>query len=120
MYYLGLYLASTLFKTKLPTSISKYIDQEKKLIDIKEYIFDSWQNKNSTTIKDTIRRTSIKLKLLPGLKEKIDHLHSIILKPYYNELWYIELPKSLYWLYYFIRPYLLLKKYFTKQDIHIH
>jgi len=116
MYYLGLHLSYQLFKTELPISVLEHISIARKLTNVTEYILDSWQNENTNNIKDTIQRLRIKLKLLPGFKEKIKHLHIIILKPSYNELWFVELPKSLYWLYYFIRPYLLLKKYFTKQD----
>ena len=53
------------------------------------------------------------LKLFRGIKEQAIYLHKIILKPSFNEYWYIDLPKGFYWVYYFIRPYLLMKKYFT-------
>jgi hypothetical protein len=57
------------------------------------------------------------LKLFPGLKERALYLHKIILKPSFNEYWYIDLPKGLYWGYYLVRPYLLIKKYLTKTSV---
>ncbi len=114
MFYLGLHLSNTLFKTKLPKFILEHISQEKKLVTITTYILNSWQSQTLDTMNGIIQQAHIKLKLFPGFKEKINYLHKIILKPTFNEYWFVDLPKGLYWGYYLVRPYLLLKKYFSK------
>ena len=63
------------------------------------------------------KKTAAMLKLFPGTKEKLIYLNTILIKPSLNEYWAVDLPKGFYWGYYFIRPYMLLKKYLTKQKV---
>jgi hypothetical protein len=113
MFYLGLYLAGSLFETRFPAQITQYMDKHKKLKELAETLVNSWQKQTSENITSTLYKTHTMLKLFPGIKEQMLYLHKIILKPSFNEYWFVDLPKSLYWVYYFIRPYLLLKKYCT-------
>jgi len=112
MFYLGLSLTMQLFETPLPENITKRISDMKILETLSVFVLQSWQ-----TPKNTFWETAAMLKLFPGLKEQLIYLNKILIKPSFNEYWYIDLPKGFYWVYYFIRPYLLLKKYFTpKRD----
>ena len=82
-----------------------------KVLDtLSDFVLQNWQ-----TPANAFRQTAAMLKLFPGMKEQLIYLHKILIKPSFNEYWFVDLPKSLYWVYYFLRPYLLLKKYFTKQ-----
>jgi len=108
MLYLGLLLSASLFKTPLPKTVLEQISSFPELTDIESFILESWQ-----TEKSTFAKTAAMLKLFPGVKEQALYLHKIILKPSFNEYWYVDLPKGLYWMYYLVRPYLLMKKYLT-------
>ena len=109
MVYLGFSLSTFLLNTPLPTFIQNEIHKYKQLNTISTFILESWNNPKST-----FQKTSTIIKLFPGVKEKLIYLHKIIFKPSFNEYWFINLPKGLYWGYYLVRPYLLFKKYFTK------
>jgi hypothetical protein len=109
MLYLGLSLSHSLFDTPLPETVLVQIGTYPELPGLETFILESWQDEKSTFAK-----TSAMLKLFPGTKEKLLYLHKIILKPSFNEYWYVDLPKGFYWGYYLVRPYLLIKKYLTK------
>ncbi|MFT5452587.1 MAG: hypothetical protein ACI9N9_002080 [Enterobacterales bacterium] len=113
MFYLGIYLTCVLFETEIPNSIYTYSRENKRLEKLANLIFKHWQTSNSANISITIQRAAAMLMLFPSLSMKSRYLYKIIIKPSFNEYQYIELPDPLYWLYYFIRPYLLLKKYFS-------
>ncbi len=111
IFYLGIYLANTFFSTKLPSAISERISHEKKLVILTDYISKSWNKENLSGVNGTLQRTLAMLRLFPDTKARLSYLHKITLKPTLNEYDYIDLPKRMYWAYYFIRPYLLIKKY---------
>ncbi|WP_415407171.1 nucleotidyltransferase family protein [Sulfurovum sp. CS9] len=108
MFYLGLSLTMQLFETPLPENITKHISAMKVLQPLSIFILQNWQ-----TPKTAFQKTAAMLKLFPGLKERLIYLNKILIKPSFNEYWYIDFPKGFYWLYYFLRPYLLIKKYFS-------
>ena len=113
MLYLGLSLSALLFHTTLPKTIHNQISNYQELDLIQTFIFESWDWGNN---KSSFSKTKIMLKLFPGVKEQALYLHKMILKPSFNEYWYVDLPKGMYWGYYFVRPYLLIKKYLTKDN----
>jgi len=106
MLYLGLSLSHSLLGTPLPGSVIGWIERYPELAGLESFVLESWQEEKSTFAK-----TAAMLKLFPGIRERILYLHKIVLKPSFNEYWYIDLPKGMYWAYYLIRPYLLIKKY---------
>lgn len=112
--YLGIYLAHSLFSTELPDTVIKRIFRDKKLSVIADYIVKSWDEDKSGGIGGTLRRTLAMLRLFPNTKAQLSYLHKILLKPTLNEYDYVDLPKGMYWAYYFVRPYLLAKKYISK------
>ncbi len=109
--YLGIYLTNTLFSTEVPSNIKERISHNKKLTVLSDYIFKSWSGDHANGIKGTLQRTHTMLRLFPDTKARLAYLHKILIKPTLNEYDYVDLPKRMYWAYYFIRPYLLLKKY---------
>lgn len=111
MVYLGLSLSASLFETSLPQNIQHKIPLYPQINTVSTFILESWQMPKSTS-----QKTSAMLKLFPGIKEQIIYLHKIICKPSFNEYWYVDLPKGFYWGYYLVRPYLLIKKYFTRKQ----
>ena len=112
--YLGITLTHNLFSTKLPSTIYAHIYHDTKLAVLSDYIFKSWQRDNVNGINETLQHTLSMLRLFPNTKARLSYLHKITLKPTLNEYSVIDLPKGLYWFYYLVRPYLLIKKYFTK------
>jgi len=109
MIYFGLAISRKLFNTPLPLSIKNKIELSKEIPSLIDFVFDSWVEPKSTP-----KKTMATLKLLPTPKDKLLYLHKVVLKPTFNEYWFIDLPDNLYFLYYFIRPYLLIKKQFQK------
>ena len=112
--YLGIYLAHRLFATDLPSAISERIYHDNKLAALSNYIIKSWQGDNANGIGGTLQRTLAMLRLFPDTKARLSYLHKILLKPTLNEYDFIDLPKPFYWAYYLVRPYLLIKKYVSK------
>ncbi len=102
---LGLYLAKQLFNSPVEINVDKNIEI------IEKYIYNSWSNTGTFDI-----RTNLKymLQLFTSRKDKLKYLHKIYLKPTFNEYWFIDLPKPLYFLYYPLRQCLLAYKYFVK------
>ena len=111
MVYLGLALSASLFATPLPPTVKEKIAKQRNLEAVTAFVFDSWQIPRSTFAK-----TVAMLRLFPGFKARLLYLHKVILKPSLNEYWFVDLPKALYWVYYLVRPYLLLKKYVLKRQ----
>jgi len=111
MVYLGLSLTAQLFNTPLPQSVTQHISKYKVLGELSDFVLKSWQHPQST-----FQQTAAMLKLFPGIRKKLIYLNTILIKPSLNEYWAVDLPKGFYWGYYFIRPYMLLKKYLTKQE----
>ncbi len=111
MLYLGLLLSSSLFGTPVPKTVLEQIESYTELPELESFVLESWQEEKSTFAK-----TAAMLKLFPGIKEQALYLHKIILKPSFNEYWYVDLPKGMYWAYYLVRPYLLIKKYVTENS----
>ncbi|MEA2048518.1 MAG: nucleotidyltransferase family protein [Campylobacterota bacterium] len=106
MFLLGLYLSNSLFQTPLPRYFQEAIKDQKWLKGISDFIFSQWNAPQSM-----FHNTLAMLHLFPTMKMKLLYLYKIILKPSKNEYRFISLPKGFYWIYYLIRPYLLLKKY---------
>jgi len=110
MFYLGLSLTAQLFKTPLPENSTKRISNIKVLEPLSNFVLRNWQTPESA-----FQKTAAMLKFFPGSTKKLIYLNKILIKPSLNEYWAIDLPKGLYWAYYFIRPAMLMKKYLTKQ-----
>ncbi len=106
MVYLGFALTSRLFNTPLPPVIRERMERMERLDALSNFVLENWQNEQGV-----FRKTAAMLKLFPGTKERLVYLNTILIKPSLHEYWAVDLPKNLYWLYYFIRPYTLLKKY---------
>jgi hypothetical protein len=108
---LGLYLANFLFDTP----INRQISNDKNISIVKIHIFNLWSN---TTV-DFNNKNNIKymLKLFSNYMDKLKYIHKIYLKPTFTEYRYINLPEFLYILYYPVRQYLLMKKYFSNKNM---
>ncbi|HEO98240.1 MAG TPA: hypothetical protein ENO02_02960 [Epsilonproteobacteria bacterium] len=111
MIHLGLLLSSELFGSPLPSKMHQLIRRTPQIDTVSRFVLESWK-----APKSTFAKTAAMLRLFPDLKARLLYLHKIILKPSFNEYWFIDLPKGMYWAYYLVRPYLLLKKYLSKED----
>lgn len=106
-FLLGLYMSNTLYNTPIENKYSNLFDDD--IIQVYNYITYCWSQEKEFNNK---RNLKFLLKLFVSLKDKIQYLNKIYLKPTFNEYWYISFPKPLYFLYYPLRQYLLIKKYF--------
>ena len=111
MVYLGFTLSEQLFGTPLPPNIRQHIVQLEILDDLSAFVLQSWQSSPGI-----FQTTAVMLKLFPGRKEKLIYLNKILIKPSLNEYWAVDFPKGFYWVYYFVRPAMLLKKYLTRKN----
>ena len=108
MFLLGLYLSTTLFHTPLPTIFKQQIHEQKWLMKLNDFVMSDWQHH-----RNMFYNSAAMIHLFPSIKMKLLYLHKVIIKPSKSEYSFVDLPKGLYWVYYFVRPYLLLKKYLT-------
>jgi len=106
---LGLSLSNTLYSTPVPAELHKKIKQHSVFSEITKFVFLNWESEQNM-----IANTSAMLKFFPKPSMKLRYLWKIIFKPSQNEYRFADLPDTLYWAYYFIRPYLLIKKYIKR------
>ena len=109
MFLLGLYLTSTLFDTPLPEAIKKQMQNQKWLEKLGDYVVDDWSQHRGK-----FYNSAAMLHLFPTWGTKLKYLNKIILKPSKNEYRYMDLPEKLHWLYFLLRPYLLIRKYLSR------
>ena len=109
MFLLGLYLSDTLFRTPLPATIKQQMHDQDWLISLSDYVINDWNDQQNI-----FYRSAAMIRLFPTLKMKLLYLHKILIKPSRSEYKFVDLPPGLYWGYYLVRPYLLIKKYLTK------
>ena len=105
-FILGLYMSNLLYHTPIDERFEKYFDADIKTIA--EYIFSCWNKDNEFNTKNNLK---FMIKLFISRSDKLQYLHKIYLKPTFVEYWYISFPEPLYFLYYPLRQYLLIKKY---------
>jgi hypothetical protein len=111
-FLLGLFLTKLLYNTYLGKNYEKEYD--KKYEFIASHIFDTWNNKQKLDNKNNIKYM---LRLFVSKSDKLKYINKIYFKPTFSEYWYMNFPKPLYFLYYPLRQYLLVKKYFfDKKD----
>ena len=111
-FLLGLFLVKFLFNTSLGNNYEDRFDKEYE--SISNHIFDTWNGKEKSDNKNNMKYM---LKLFVSKSDKFKYINKMYFKPTFTEYWYINFPKSLYFLYYPLRQYLLLKKYlFDKKD----
>jgi hypothetical protein len=104
MFILALYLSNRHFDTYIPNRLLHKYKDEKWLSYTSDYVIKSWYSDFSITA-----YTKAMLYLFPKTSQKINYLIKVIFKPSKNEFNYIKSDKK--WLYYTIRPWLLIKKY---------
>lgn len=109
--YLGIYLAQLLYNTPIDDSLSKNL-RELYLQNVSSYIFAVWKNEKKLDNRNNIK---LMLQLFISRTDKLRYLQKKYFKPTLSEYSYINLPRSLYFLYYPIRQYLLIKKYFINK-----
>lgn len=105
-FLLGLYMSNTLYLTPIDDRFKNLFDED--IISISNHIFNIW---NKDIVFNNKNNLIHMLKLFTSSQDKLKYLHKIYLKPTFTEYWYITLPKPLYFLYYPLRQYLLIKKY---------
>jgi hypothetical protein len=110
-FLLGLFLTKILFNTDLGKNYENHFDNEYE--SIRSHIFDTWNGKQKSDNKNNMKYM---LKLFVSKTDKLKYLNKIYFKPTFTEYWYVNLPKPLYFLYYPLRQYLLLKKYFFNKE----
>ena len=108
MFLLGLYLSKELFNTPIPEKYIQQCENQPWLRKVNTFIIEDWiEHKNF------IYNTIAMLYLFPSTKQKLGYLNKVIFKPSKNEYRFVTLPDRWHWVYYFIRPFLLLKKYLS-------
>ncbi len=116
---LGLYLSHTMFNTPLPDFVTQKIQKEKHYLEnLQKSILSAMQLSESKKLTDTednrlLFQFFLQLEKNP-LKKTLFILKTVF-KYSNHDIMTVNLPKKLYFLYYFIRIYRLSKKYIFKK-----
>ncbi|MHC3994916.1 nucleotidyltransferase domain-containing protein [Thiomicrolovo sp. ZZH C-3] len=103
---LGLHLSSRHFDTPLPSAFEPYPEDRHWLAPLIRFVENSWGHHAGM-----FSSTRAMLRLFPTLPMKLRYLNKVLFKPSKNEYRLLNLPRGLHWAYFFLRPYLLVKKY---------
>ncbi|MFT5700212.1 MAG: hypothetical protein ACI8ZB_003084 [Desulforhopalus sp.] len=106
MVYLGLTLTSQLFETPLPQAIKQRLSECTELDDLTDFVMRYLHSRP-----DVFVRNKMMLRLFVAPKTKLLYLHNSVFKPSILDLAIMDLPKYLYWVYYFLRVSRLTRKY---------
>ncbi len=118
---LGLSLSQELFGTDLPSFIKEKSSSHKNIKSLKTYTFELLNNNTSTLTQDfritaMFKKFNYHAKLYDSLWDKINFYFTIFFKVTQEDVFYINLPKQLYFLYYIIRPFRLIYTRLIKSD----
>ncbi len=106
MLFLGLNIARELTDCEMPRNIAGIIDIDSTVADLTDKILKSYISPSETdSMKEEIK---FHLHARERLCDRLRYLLSIIFAPGYSDLNFVILPRSLYVLYYIIRPFRLL------------
>ncbi len=106
MVYLGLTLSSQLFETPLPHTIKQRISKCTGLDELTGFVMRYMDSRPGVFI-----RNKMILRLFADHMTRFLYLHKIVFKLSFLDLSDHGLPKYLYWAYYLIRPYRLVKRH---------
>jgi len=116
---LGLYLSHTLFDTPLPDFVTQKIQKEKHYLEnLQKSILSAMQLSESKKLTDTEENRLLFqffLQLEKNPLKKTLFILKTVFKYSNHDIMTVNLPKKLYFLYYFIRIYRLSKKYIFKK-----
>jgi len=104
-FILGLYLSYKLLDTPVPNYYKEQMSN-KWIEPLARFIIKSWQE----SVSEFKTRVGI-VYILSNIKTRVAYLYKVVIKPSRSEYAFIDLPKGFYWVYYLIRPYLLVRKY---------
>lgn len=106
--FINLILSKDLFDLKLPENILRIITSNKSSIDISIKIKEKiLMNKSINLFDKFVLDLNKRDNIVYGIKDSINGLT----KPTYTDFLDFSLPKSLFYLYFIIRPFFLLKRY---------
>ncbi len=114
---LGLALCEELFHTKLPSNIQQKIKKHNTIHLLKlhtlQLMNSTLKNQNSKT-SSMFKKFNYHAKLYDSYADKVKYYFSTIFKITPDDVFNINLPQYLSFLYFIIRPFRLAKKYLTK------
>lgn len=110
-FLLGLFISFKLYDTPIKNKLINQFDDD--LENIVNYILSVWNKEKEFSTKSNLK---FMLKLFVSKKDKIKYFHKKYFRPTLSEYWYITFPYPLHFLYYPLRQYLLLKKYFFNKN----
>ena len=118
---LGLSLSQGLFDTDLPTFIEEKIDSHKNIHLLKADTLGLLANNTSTLTQDfritaIFKKFNYHAKLYDSFWDKTKFYFTILFKLTPDDVLNIDLPKQLYFLYYFIRPFRLIYSRLNYRD----
>jgi len=117
MLELGLYLSISFFHTPLPNKIENRIKENSKLIQLASSVLESINQKSDdpdSEVRKNYRHLRFHLLLRDSVIEKVSFLARTLMPINTSDVEIVNLPKGLYFLYYLMRPFRLMKKYALK------
>ncbi|NOQ32569.1 MAG: hypothetical protein GQ570_15825 [Helicobacteraceae bacterium] len=117
MLELGLNLSSVLFQTPLPDEIKKNNTKNKMISQLSSDVLTTLDKKeyfSDTELQKNYRHFRFHLSLRDTVGDKISYIGKTLFPLKSSDIEIINFPKGLLFLYYFLRPFRLLGKYFQK------
>lgn len=110
MIYLSLNLCEKLFNTPLPLEVKQYILKDNTTLLLTKKIIDVHFSHNSTSTKSP-RSFTLLLRMRENNFDKLKFIWHALFSPKFDDFKFVQLPFYLKYLYLFIRPLRLLRKY---------
>jgi len=108
--YLGLYLAKNLLDIDLPDDVSQKVQSDAKIAPLARMVCRHLFSGTNGSF-GIGERTLFHLRSFKTLSEQFQYSYYVTIPPTFMEFEILELPSSLFFLYYLIRPFRLLGKY---------
>ena len=109
MLHLGLLLAQDFYQAPIPDSLVKAMQENTRANDLFEQVRRIIFERSFTQLEDY----GFIFKITDSWQGKLQFLKDLLFTPTKKEWDTVQLPKSLFFLYYLIRPYRLMKEYLT-------
>jgi len=115
--FLGLYLARNLLDIDLPDHVLQKVQSDEKIVSLARMVFDHLFSSTNGSF-GIGERSFFHLRSFKTLSERFQYSYYVTIPPTSVEFEILELPSSLFFLYYLIRPFRLLGKYTVGRLIH--
>lgn len=117
MFLLGILISCNMYSIKIPSFINEEINKDLTLNKVQRHILSSYKSEylfHEGNVVDIMKKFILISQLQDNKYETIIYILSAIFKPTHYDIYFINLPRKLSFLYYFTRPIRFLVNIFKK------